>query len=192
MPNKIPRPVSTDLILKRHEAFKDRLLTTSVLPRLRHLIDQAQAKTKYALYWSMSMGVDCLYCDAPWQRGSWRTVEYAAPGMTPGPNYTPRVERLREKFPELVEFITVMSVLIEHRLISDDVEPSTPPRRDDGTQDPADYVEKGPYVWCEAPGCRHRETEDDFIVGNDGVRRCGPCANKPENRPHYLSHLHRL
>lgn len=196
MPRKLklkpPRPVNVELVLSRHQAFKDRLLTTSLLPRLRHLLNKAQAKTKYPLYWSMSMGVDCLYCDAPWQRGSWCTVEYAAPDMTPSPGVAPRVERLREKFPELVEFITVMSTLMSHGLIREDVEPSVPPRPDDGTQDPADYVEKGPYVWCEAKGCRHRETEDDFIVGNDDVRRCGPCARKPENRHHYLSHLHRI
>jgi hypothetical protein len=182
---RAPAKVNTANIKERVDIFVEHILASEVRPRLQYLIDKAQAKTKYPVYWYMGMGTACMHCAAPWERGSWDTIDYATPDGLPDPNYAERVERLKKTFPELVEFVTVLSELNEQGLICEDIKPTVEPRKDDGTQDPADYVELGPVLACQEPGCPATGTEGDFITGNDDVRRCDVCANKPENREHY-------
>ncbi len=175
-----PRKPDAEKINNKIDTFVAKVIDKQVVPYLQWCLDAAQAKTKYALRFNTGMGMICLYCYAPWQNGSWETPEQAgwdAHGKAAGvrDRYTAeRILRLEEHFPELVQLFKTVFELEDD---VPDLKPTVPPRADDGTRDFADYVEHGPLVGCQTPGCQYVSTEDDFILGPGDSRHCADCAN---------------
>lgn len=82
------------------------------------------------------------------------------------------VRRLREKFPELIEFL-VMTLALDD-IVTGDMEPTVPPRADDGTLDPVAYVERGEYVECSH--CGVKGFEDWDFIDKGGKPYCESCV----------------
>jgi hypothetical protein len=170
---QVPDYLDPEEVKKRVDAFIDNLVDAEIGPYLHLLLDTAQLKTKYDLHFSMAMGSTCLYCEAPWQKGAWDTPEEVGYGIC---RDGAKEARCREKFPELVELFRFVHV-VGDTIFCDDMYPRVGPRKDDGTQDPADYVEYGPNDFrCNGPKCTFTGIEDDFLYSKK-KRYCQDCFN---------------
>lgn len=167
-----PPKFDPDAVRAEVDAFAAKVIAKKVKPYLRHLLDAAQAKTKYALRLGQEMGCCAMYCDSPRvvARGHWRAVEDAALDAVPDEP----ASRAKEAFPELVEFYRLVLDLDE--LFTDSMEPTVSPRADDDTRDPADYVEDGPLLPC-AGTCGRAFAADDMIPLAGGGGTCQDCYN---------------
>lgn len=169
---KLPKKPDYEKLTAKVAAVRDKIVEKQVKPYLQYLLDAAQAKTKYPLSFNTAMGCTCLYCDAPWQRGSWDTIEQAVL-KHPARSYQDAIARLKEVMPELYEFA---KSAFEFDDWLDNMDPTVPTRAGDLAQDPADYVEEGPLMGCEGAKCLYTGTEGNFIdVG--GKNLCEDCAN---------------
>lgn len=168
---------------RKLRGFVDRTLKAEVYPHLQALLDEGQAKTKYELLVSTGMGMVNLYCEAPWQRGSWEAIDSDAQSELRWRNDLVRNEkvlRARKLFPELIRLMQLVNRFDEVYGIHD-IKPTVPPREDDGTLDPADEVEDGGLLKCQT--CPTTGQDGDFVWHNR-LPYCDVCFKKVDIPDH--------
>ena len=179
MAKPAPLKPHVDLIKQKIDLFCENLIQNEVIPYLQHLLNIAQAKTEHRLELIQGMGTSILACTHPKLQasGGWNTIDDALDARGyPEQRCDPKVLRLREKFPELIEFMEIVYGLSAY--YQDDLHPTALRQNNSEGQDPVDYVEDGPIVGCGRRGCKFTGVEADFIYVEDNIRLCETCANR--------------
>ncbi len=172
-----PKKPNPEKIKARIEKYVASIIETEVIPYAIHLLDKAQAKTVHELWLSQGMGHCGLDCASPDGERFSSIIDESYGGTRN--RYGEADDRLREKFPELVELLTLACSLDE---FTEDVYPSVLPRKGEQKQDPIEYVVRGPIVQCTTKGCTFSGTEEWDMFHTAQGWKCEDCHNNRKKK----------